>query len=132
MKKKQVTNKKKKSVVAQSGHESCEKCGSLCCRNLAMIIGRPKSKKELQDLKWQLHFDTVRVYISGKKWYLMVDGKCRYLGLNNRCKCYDVRPAVCRKHNPPHCEYYGRFYDVMLQTPEELEAYYHPKYYPTK
>jgi len=108
-----------------TGHVVCTDCHAACCRNLAIIIGRPQNKEELEDLKWQLHFDTVRVYIRSKRWYLLVEGTCRYLGKDNRCTVYEHRPDRCRVYNPPDCEYYGEFYDIMLNTPEELETYYY-------
>jgi hypothetical protein len=30
---------------------------------------------------------------------------------------------MCRRHNPPDCEFFGKFYDVLLETPDELAAY---------
>jgi len=113
----------------ESDHKACLKCPAICCKSLAMTIHRPKNKKDLADLKWQLQFDSVRIYIRDRKWYLLVDGKCSYLGADDKCTCYETRPKICRMHNPPHCEFFGRYYDLMLTTPEELEGYYYPKYY---
>jgi Fe-S-cluster containining protein len=70
-----------------------------------------------------LQFDTVRVYLRNKRWYMLVNGRCIYLGRDNKCKIYDRRPERCRRHNPPGCERFGRYYDVMLNTPEDLENY---------
>ncbi|MFC1501088.1 YkgJ family cysteine cluster protein [Elusimicrobiota bacterium] len=105
------------------GDKYCRKCKAICCHNLAMAIGKPVNRKEIEDLKWQLHFDTVKVYIHEHHWYQWVKGKCMYLSKDNRCTIYDKRPITCRRHNPPNCEYFGDFYDVMLNTPEELEEY---------
>ena len=98
-------------------------CRSLCCRDLAISITRPRRRDEIDDLKWQLHFDTVRVFIRNHRWYLLVSGRCMYLNTRNRCTIYDRRPEVCRKHNPPDCEAFGEYYDVMFTVPEALEAY---------
>lgn len=46
-----------------------------------------------------------------------------YLTENNLCRIYETRPQKCRDHNPPDCERYGEFWDVMFETPEDLEAY---------
>lgn len=107
--------------------EACAACDAFCCRNLAMIIGRPENKKEVEDLKWQLHFDTVKVFIHSYRWYQWVEGKCMYLADSGACKIYKERPDKCKKHNPPDCEHFGKFYDIMISTPDELEAYLHKK-----
>ena len=105
-------------------HESCENCGAMCCRHLIMTISKPESKKDLESLKWQLHFDTVKIFIQDGQWHLMVDGKCRYLGKDERCSQYAGRPKICRRHNPPRCEFFGMIYDVIFNTPYELEKYH--------
>lgn len=102
----------------------CRGCDAICCTNLAMEIGKPENRKEIEDLKWQLQFDTVRLYVRKKRWYQLVEGRCMYLSKSNFCTIYDRRPKKCRKHNPPDCERYGKFYDVMLKTPDDLENYF--------
>ena len=112
-----------KKNVPKMALSECEGCPGLCCRDLNMLIGSPRTKDEIEDLLWQIQFDTVRVYIRNRRWYLLVKGKCMYLDENNRCMIYDKRPEKCRKHMPPDCERYGKFWDVMFNTPQELEAY---------
>ncbi len=107
----------------KTSKKECQECGAFCCRNLAMAIGRPENREEIEDLKWQLHFDTVKVYIHRRRWYQWVKGTCMYLGPDNRCTIYDQRPDRCKSHNPPDCEYFGSFYDIMIETPDELETY---------
>jgi hypothetical protein len=36
---------------------------------------------------------------------------------------YDQRPDRCRRHPSDECEMTGEYYDVMLNTPEDLEEY---------
>ncbi len=104
--------------------DACEGCAALCCRDLNVWIAAPRTKEEKEDLLWQVQFDTVRIYIRNRRWYLLVKGDCMYLDKNNRCRIYDRRPEKCRKHLPPECERYGDFWDVMFNTPEELEAHF--------
>lgn len=101
----------------------CEACPSLCCKNLSMRILKPTTKREIEDLKWQLQFDTVRVYVRNNRWYQLVEGSCMYLDRHGRCTVYERRPEVCRRHNPPECEFFGDYFDVMISTPDEVEAY---------
>ena len=105
-------------------HESCQECGAMCCRHLVIPIPKPESRKEMDKLKWQLYFDTIQIFIQDKQWHLLVDGKCRYLGPDDRCTRYDRRPKICRHYNPPGCEFSGAFYDVLFAKPEELEKYW--------
>ena len=111
------------NAVRRTTDSTCAKCPSLCCTNLSVWIGSPRTKAEIEDLKWQLQFDTVRIYIRNRRWYQLVEGRCMYLGDDYQCKIYERRPDKCRAHNPPNCEFFGKFYDVMISTPEELEAY---------
>ena len=92
----------------------CEKCTGICCKNLAVEIGRPENKSEVEALKWQLHFDTVKVYIHNKRWHMLIDGECLYLSKNNKCTIYSNRPNRCRAYNPPNCEFFGKFYNIMM------------------
>lgn len=46
-----------------------------------------------------------------------------YLDSDDMCTVYEDRPNTCRRHNPPDCEFFGEFHDVMINTPGELDAY---------
>jgi Fe-S-cluster containining protein len=101
----------------------CQDCPAKCCHNLSIWIGAPKTKEQIDDLMWEVRFNTVRIYIRNRRWYLLIDGKCMYLDKNYRCKIYGTHPEKCIRHTPPNCERFGSFWDVMINTPEELEAY---------
>ncbi len=112
-----------KSKTKIPKNKNCQSCPAICCNNLAVGILKPVTKEEVGDLLWQLHFDTVKVYIRKRRWYQWIQGKCIYLTRGNRCSIYERRPDKCRNHNPPDCELFGKFYDVMFSTPKELEDY---------
>ncbi len=106
----------------------CIECDAPCCQDLAIPTTRPRSRYEIDQMKWYLHFDVVKVFIRHHRWYLLIEGsRCKYLDKNSMCTRYDARPQVCRDHNPPACERFGEFWDVMITTPEELDAYLKPK-----
>lgn len=88
-----------------------------------MAIGKPRTAREIEDLKWQVRFDTVSIFIKQHHWYLLVKGTCMFLGPDNLCTIYEQRPAKCRGHQPPHCESFGQYHDVLIRTPQELESY---------
>jgi Fe-S-cluster containining protein len=103
--------------------KACDSCPALCCRDLVMVTEKPKTAGDVNELRWQVRFDTVNVFIRSHKWYLLVKGRCMYLGKDNLCRIYPRRPRRCRDHKPRDCERYGKFYDVLLSTPEELDQY---------
>jgi len=107
-------------IVSNKG---CDDCPSKCCHDLNMWISSPKNNEDIEDLLWELQFDTVRIYIRNKRWYMLIKGKCMYLDKNLMCTIYDKRPQKCRDHNPPDCEHYGEFWDVMFETPDDLRKY---------
>jgi len=104
-------------------NDVCIECPAHCCRDLAMEIHRPRTRSEIDSLKWSLMFDTVSVFVRNRQWHMLVKGKCIYLDDDNMCKIYEKRPDTCREHNPPDCERYGKFWDVMIKTPPQLERY---------
>ncbi len=116
VKKKQSGSKPRKGSV-------CKACSAPCCRNLAMMITKPRTRTDINELKWYLHFDTVDIFIRNHKWYLMIKGKCIYLNRNKLCKIYARRPQMCRRHQPPDCERFGKWYDILISTPDKLESY---------
>ena len=101
----------------------CVECSAHCCHDLAMEIKSPRTKAEIEQLEWYVRFDTVSIYIKNRRWHLHVKGKCMYLGENKLCTIYEKRPALCRSHQPPQCELFGKWYDVMLKSPEDLRKH---------
>jgi len=101
----------------------CIDCDAPCCRGITMLITKPRTKTDINELTQYLHFDTSTVFIRNNKWYLMFEGNCIYLSKKNLCKKYTKRPARCRRHNPPDCEKFDKWYDVLISTPEEFGAY---------
>ena len=101
----------------------CRRCPALCCRDLVLPINKPRTRDDIDDLKWQIQYDTVRVYVRSHRWYVVIQGRCIYLTKKNLCSIYERRPEECRKLNPPDCERYGTYYDVMIETPEQLDQY---------
>lgn len=118
-------NKIKKTKVKATDKDGsiCIKCTSLCCMDLTYTITRPRTRADIDELKWDLQYDIVNVYIKNKRWYETFKGKCMYLDGSNLCRIYDKRPKKCRDHLPPACEKFGDYYDVLITTPEELEKH---------
>jgi Fe-S-cluster containining protein len=101
----------------------CKACKARCCRDLTFSITSPKCRHDIETLKWYLHFDTVQIYIRNRRWNMLIQGKCIYLSKKNLCTIYDKRPKICRAHRPDACEMIGQWYDALLSSPNDLEAY---------
>ncbi len=112
-----------KTMTKEEKRKICLDCPSLCCHDLAMPITKPRTKYELEEMRWQLRYDTVHVAIRNLRWHLVVKGRCIYLDDDNMCTIYQRRPQRCRRHNPPDCERFGPWYDTLITTPEDLDAY---------
>jgi hypothetical protein len=54
---------------------------------------------------------------------MLIQGKCIYLSKKNLCAIYDKRPKICRAHRPDACEMIGKWYDIILSSPDDLESY---------
>ena len=105
----------------------CVDCPALCCLDLTIPTERPRTRDDIDDMTWELHYDRVHIAIRNRRWYIVIEARCRYLDDDNLCTVYDHRPEKCREHNPPDCERFGCWYDTLISTPEELEAYLKPK-----
>ena len=113
-----------KSSKKKNSPDVCLDCPAYCCHDMAMMIPKPQTRSEIREYKWYLHYDTVKLAIRNHRWYLVVKGRCIYLDKNNMCTIYDKRPYRCRKHMPPDCEKFSKWYDTLFETPEELEEYF--------
>ena len=125
-----ATKKKGSATRAHKGinvQKICLECPSICCHDLAIEISRPRTKHEIDNYLWYLHFDTVSICIRQRKWHLAIKGRCIYLDDDRLCVIYGKRPLKCKEHTPPVCERYGCWYDVKLDTPDDLLAYLKPK-----
>jgi len=115
--------KGKGSKLPATTLSACNDCGAKCCHDLVMPIDKPKTPDDVSELKWELQYHTVDVFVRSHRWYRLVKGRCIYLDEDDRCTIYDRRPKRCREMKPPNCEHFGEFYDTMITTPEELDAY---------
>lgn len=103
--------------------DKCDGCPGLCCNGLEESIIRPRTKQEYIDVRWQLHFENINIFIRNKRWYQLTLGACQYLGDDYFCAIYEDRPPVCRDHKPPECERYGDIFDIIFRTPEDFDRW---------
>jgi len=102
---------------------TCEECDALCCKYLAMEIDKPTTRNDFENIRWYISHQRTSVFIQEGKWYLSVKNRCKYLDGNNRCKIYENRPAICRRHDPRRCEYQSQDSIRQIKTLKQLERY---------
>jgi Fe-S-cluster containining protein len=105
--------------------DPCKKCDGKCCRYLALEIDKPTTKGDYDDIRWYVSHRNVSVFIDSRRWYLGVKGRCQHLEKDNRCKIYDRRPRICRRHKVDSCEFYGEgsVHDHEFNTLKDIEEY---------
>ena len=101
----------------------CQDCPAKCCHDLVLCIEKPKDASDIDHYKWQLQYDVVSLAVHRSRWYAVYHGRCIYLDDEDMCTIYDQRPDKCRRHNPPECEHYGSWYDVIIKTPGEFDRH---------
>jgi len=118
-------SKAKKDGRKQKNRTPCEECNARCCRYLAIEIDTPRTAADYDDIRWYLLHRRVAVFIDHDGvWHLEFRSPCEALGKDNRCKIYDSRPRICRKHGEENlCEFHASPYAVYMRTVEDLERY---------
>lgn len=107
----------------------CRKCDAKCCRYFAFQISAPRTKHDIENIRWYLAHKGVTVFIDRRRWHIEVANKCRYLMKNHRCRIYDKRPAICREHSITSCEAVaGDFsHDYVFKNMKEFDKYLEEK-----
>lgn len=103
----------------------CEHCTGVCCRYIALPIEKPKTRRDFDDIRWYVMHQGISVFCEDGDWYVQIAARCENLLPDNRCEIYEDRPAICREYKAGECDYQGGDYDydVVLNTPQEVEDY---------
>jgi len=122
-------------TVIPHGHP-CKGCGA-CCKYITIIIPKPVTLDDYDEIVWWLHHENIRVYIdSDKEWCVEFATKCKQLGQDLHCQDYENRPIMCEEYDPAVCSKADPHDDEErgFGTPEEFKAYlkeigidYHPR-----
>jgi uncharacterized protein len=121
-----VKRSKLKCRVRPGGpNGDCLRCGSKCCRYLALPIDKPETPGDFNDLHWFLLHDGISVFVEDGDWYMQIDNPCRALSPSGLCTVYADRPRICRSYRLSECEFTqpDSVYELILRTPEECADY---------
>lgn len=102
----------------------CDGCDH-CCRYVALPISTPRTRRDFEEIRWYVLHQNVSVYIDWDgDWMIQFDSPCEWLK-DGRCVHYELRPQICRDHDPAGCERYVPFPadQVFIRNEEDLERY---------
>lgn len=90
----------------------CVKCGK-CCNYICLQLNTPKTKNDIDNIRWYLAHKKIRIFIGFKKdWNMQVLTRCEYLNKDNLCKSYikgneQRRPKICQNYSSKKCHNTG-------------------------
>ena len=124
-----ASEKKGKNSVPVDLANACRTCDAQCCRYIALEWDRPRSKREIDHVRWFLLHENVHVFIDpAGKWFVEFKTACRAIAPDGRCSIYEARPRICREHGEngtEECEVVGEGspYRVRFNSAADLERY---------
>jgi len=78
-----------------------------CCRYLALEIDTPRTKRDFDHIRWYLLHKNVAVTADyDGTWFIQFSTTCEWL-VDGKCSHYELRPDICREHDPADCERYN-------------------------
>ncbi len=108
----------------------CFDCKAHCCREVAVSLGSPKTKKDWDEIKWLVSHKNINVYKDNENdWLVEFQSDCKYLDENNRCKIYSKRPDICSGHKNTECIIHGEeeYYKIIFYDISDVEKYLEKK-----
>jgi Fe-S-cluster containining protein len=108
----------------------CEKCTGLCCRYFALPIDKPKTRQDLDDVRWYLCHKGISIFVEDGTWYICMKNDCRHLTETDRCAIYSRRPLICRGYKKADCDFVeGEYhYDLHFINDKEMDEYIRIKF----
>ena len=114
-------------MPAEQGRGDCRTCGAKCCRYVTVEMAKPRAHIDVEELRWFLAHENVRVYIDAddESWNVQFHTPCRHLDGANRCTIYSRRYDICRDHDNKDCETSeAEPTDTMFHTTDEFDAWW--------
>ncbi len=116
--------------IASKRKNPCFDCGALCCRNVAVSLDTPRSKKSWDEIRWLVAHKNVHVFKDLENdWLVEFLTDCDKLDVRGRCKIYKKRPITCREHEPHECIINGAedYYKIIFRNAEDVEKFLEKK-----
>ena len=109
----------------------CNNCNAACCREIAIGIDTPKTKKDWEEIKWMVAHKDVNVFKDFENdWLIEFRADCNHLNENHKCTIYEKRPSVCSDHSNKECIIHsGDYYKARFTSITDVEKYLENKKY---
>jgi len=102
---------------------ACRRCAG-CCNHVAMEIDAPEDEESIDDIKWYLLHENVRVFTDEEcDWYVEFETPCSALTKDHECSEYENRPNICREYDPGNCEGGGEYWTEMFTNTRQFTEY---------
>ena len=92
-------------ISAEESKNLCQNC-TLCCDYATIKLSAPKTKDDIDYIRWLLLHKITIFTEFNKDWYAKIWTKCRALSADGHCTIYATRPDVCRGYSHSACERY--------------------------
>lgn len=108
--------------------QNCTTCDAHCCRHVAVQIGKPRTKKEYDHIRWYLLHDNIWVSIDLQgNWLLEFRSPCKNITADFKCNDYENRPTICKEYPSEEelCERQSEdlAYTQLFKCVEDFEQY---------
>ncbi len=109
-----------------SSKNPCGLCLADCCKEVAVSINSPKTKKDWDEIKWLVAHKNIQVFKDFENdWLVEFFTPCEKLDTKNRCTIYKKRPYICKNHPADNCIKTDpdKYYKVLFKNFEDVEKY---------
>lgn len=109
------------------GRSPCERCYAACCRQnghaFAAVLQGEAERRKFAAFAVDATFARADGTVTSERVLPYVNGKCQFLGDDDRCTIYDDRPLACRQFECVahfHRDGAGRHGEFLLRNPRVL------------
>ena len=89
-------------------------------------MDKPETLEDWENIKWQVAHKNIQVILDNEdSWCIEFLTPCDEMDDSGKCRVYDKRPAMCKKHSPENCIVNGDgdYYKVIFKCIENVENY---------
>lgn len=114
--------------IVSVGRSPCQRCDAACCRQnghaFAAVLQGEAERRKFAAFAVDASFARADGTVVSERVLPYVDGKCQFLGDDDRCTIYEDRPLACRQFECAdhfHCDGAGRHGEFLLRNPRVLK-----------
>lgn len=115
-----------------SKENPCIDCIADCCREVAVPINTPRTKKDWDEIRWLCAHKNVQVFKDLENdWLVEFITPCEKLDFSSMCTIYGKRPHICSEHSSTNCIKVdpNGYYKILFKNLEDVDNYIKKKKY---